>query len=99
MTKAMKYFGFVVVVLLLIGASIFSFAQSPSRGETSYSPVAIKESLDSIMARMKAAKSEIMKRQMDLLQERGEHSEALRIPAGAEVGGRLHRVRAEGRLF
>jgi len=37
---------------------------------TSYAPVVITEDFDSIMARMKAAKPEIMKRHMDLLEER-----------------------------
>ena len=56
--------------LLLIIVSISTFAQSPLRGESSYSPVVIKESFEAIMARMKAAKPEVMKRQMDLLNER-----------------------------
>jgi hypothetical protein len=56
--------------LLLIFMSIFTFAQSPSKGESSYSPVVIKESFEKTMARMKAAKPEVMKRQMDLLNER-----------------------------
>jgi cytochrome c peroxidase len=37
---------------------------------SSYSPVVITEPFDSIMARMKAAKPEVMKRQMDLLNQR-----------------------------
>jgi cytochrome c peroxidase len=39
-------------------------------GESSYSPVVINESFDSIMVRMKAAMPEVMRRQMDLLKER-----------------------------
>lgn len=47
------------------------FAQEPApRGATSFSPVDIKESFASVMARMKAAKPGIMKRQLDLLAER-----------------------------
>ncbi|MBN2314402.1 MAG: hypothetical protein JXM79_10760 [Sedimentisphaerales bacterium] len=38
--------------------------------ETSYAPVVITEEFDSVMARMKAAKPGVMKRQMDLLNER-----------------------------
>jgi cytochrome c peroxidase len=38
--------------------------------ETSYAPVAITEDFDAVVKRMKAAKPEIMKRQMDLLNER-----------------------------
>ena len=70
MSKALKYFGLAVVVSLLTAVSLSTFAQIPSRGETSYSKVDIKESFDAIMARMKAAKPEIMKHQMDLLNER-----------------------------
>ncbi len=59
-----------MAALLTIVMSISTFAQPPLRGESSYSPVAIKENFESIMARMKAAKPEVMKRQMDLLNER-----------------------------
>ena len=41
----------------------------PQKG-TSYAPVDLKEDFAGVMARMKAAKPEIMKRQMDLLKER-----------------------------
>jgi cytochrome c peroxidase len=70
MSKTIKYFGLAIASLLLIIVSISTFAQTPSRGESSYSPVDIKESFQTIMARMKAAKPEVMKRQMDLLNER-----------------------------
>lgn len=70
MLKKAKYFGLVTVGLLLVIVSISTFAQSPLKGESSYSPVVIKESFESIMVRMKAAKPEVMKRQMDLLNER-----------------------------
>jgi cytochrome c peroxidase len=70
MPKTAKYFGLATAALLLIIVSISTFAQSPLRGESSYSPVVIKESFEAIMARMKAAKPEVMKRQMDLLNER-----------------------------
>ncbi len=45
-------------------------AQQQGKKESSYAPVDIKESFDTILARMKAAKDEVMKRQMDLLNER-----------------------------
>ena len=45
-------------------------AQETARGQSSYAPVDIKEDFTAIMARMKAAKAEVMKRQMDLLTER-----------------------------
>ena len=70
MAKTIKYLGLATVALLLIIVSISAFAQTPLRGESSYSPVVIKESFEAIMARMKAAKPEVMKRQMDLLNER-----------------------------
>jgi len=70
MSKTTKYFGLASGALLLIIVSISTFAQSPLRGESSYSPVVIKESFEAIMARMKAAKPAVMKRQMDLLNER-----------------------------
>jgi cytochrome c peroxidase len=56
----------IVAVLSVMIVSISTFAQSPS----SYAPVVIKESFETIMGRMKAAKPEVMKRQMDLLSER-----------------------------
>jgi cytochrome c peroxidase len=56
------------VGVLLLGVA---HAQNPpDRGATSYSPVDIKESFASIMARMSAAKPAIMRRQMDLLAQR-----------------------------
>jgi cytochrome c peroxidase len=83
MSKAIKYFGLATGALLLIIVSISTFAQSPLRGESSYSPVVIKESFEAIMARMKAAKPEVMKRQMDLLNERYDLSN--RPSAGATM--------------
>jgi len=48
-----------------------AFAQEPApRGQTSFSPVDLKEPFAAVMARMKAAKPAVMKRQMDLLTER-----------------------------
>jgi len=44
--------------------------KTPGEKMSSYSPVVIKESFQDIMARMKAAKPQVMKRQMDLLNER-----------------------------
>jgi len=70
MLKMIKYFGLVIAVLLLVIMSISTFAQSPSKKESSYSPVVIKESFEAIIARMKAAKPEVMKRHMNLLSER-----------------------------
>ena len=55
------------VILAAVGASN---AQESEKGKTSYAPVDIKEDFATTMARMKAAKPEVMKRQMDLLKER-----------------------------
>ncbi|MBW1670736.1 MAG: cytochrome B6, partial [Deltaproteobacteria bacterium] len=49
---------------------VLSAAYAQESVRTSYSPVVIKESFATVMDRMKAAKSEVMKRQMDLLNER-----------------------------
>jgi cytochrome c peroxidase len=54
---------------IIAGALIIIVASSYAK-ETSYAPVAITEDFDSILARMKAAKPEVMNRQMDLLRER-----------------------------
>jgi cytochrome c peroxidase len=70
MSKKTKYYGLATAALFLIIVSLSIFAETPSSGESSYSPVVIKESFEAIMARMKAAKPEVMKRQMDLLNER-----------------------------
>jgi cytochrome c peroxidase len=46
------------------------YAEDTQRKGTSYLPVDPKEDFSAVMSRMKAAKPEIMKRQMDLLKER-----------------------------
>ncbi len=56
-----------IMTIMVIGAA---YAKEIEKGATSYAPVDIKEDFASTMARMKAAKPEIMKRQMDLLNER-----------------------------
>jgi cytochrome c peroxidase len=58
-----------VIVVLLLSAS----AQDPKpdpRRDSSYLPVDIKESFESIMTRMKASKADVMKRQKALLEQR-----------------------------
>ncbi len=57
-------------LIILIVAFAFTYAISAIAKQSSYAPVVITEDFDSIMARMKAAKPEVMKRHMDLLQER-----------------------------
>src|SRR4030042_1043533 len=70
MLKKAKWIGLTGVFLVLIVLAISTFAQTPPKGESSYSAVVIKESFEAIMARMKAAKPAVMKRHMDLLAER-----------------------------
>jgi len=59
--------GTLAVILIALGVP---YAQEPKQKGTSYSPVDIRENFATIMARMKAAKPEVMKRQMDLLTAR-----------------------------
>ena len=63
-----------VLALIFIAAFMVTlttaFAQDAAKKTSSYAPVDIKEDFNTIMSRMKAAKSEIMKRQMNLLNER-----------------------------
>src|SRR5438874_1098419 len=58
--------------ILAVGLTVFGvgYAQQAATQSSSYAPVVIKEDFATIMARMKAAKPEVMKRQMDLLHER-----------------------------
>jgi len=70
MSKMAKWIALAGLSLVLIVLTISTFAQAPLKGESSYSPVVVKESFEAIMARMKAAKTGVMKRQMDLLSER-----------------------------
>jgi len=65
--KIVKGLMLATVALFLIMGSLSSFAQSAAKVVSSYSPVVITETFEAIMARMKAAKPEVMKRQMDLL--------------------------------
>ena len=59
--------GMFATVLIATGAP--SAQELPPRA-TSYAPVDLKEDVTTVIARMSAAKPEIMKRQMDLLNER-----------------------------
>ena len=62
------WFGVLLAALLVLvgGVSPQQAAQQPS----SYAPVVITEDFATIMARMKAAKAEVMQRQMDVLNGR-----------------------------
>ncbi len=59
-----------LTIALVISEIGLTYAKTPIQRKSSYSPVVITEDFDSIQARMKAAKAEVMKRQMDLLGER-----------------------------
>jgi cytochrome c peroxidase len=61
--------GLVILAMTLMVVAVAS-AEVPGEMATSYAPVDIKKDFASTMARMKAAKPEIAKRQMDLLNER-----------------------------
>ena len=69
-TKIAKHrLGLVVIsVMVLIALGVIYAQESEKR--SSYSPVVIQEDFATILARMKAAKPEVMKRHMDLLNER-----------------------------
>ena len=59
----------VLLLGLVLALGVFQ-AQETGKNPSSYSPVVIQEDFTSIMSRMSAAKPAIMKRQMDLLEER-----------------------------
>ena len=59
--------GTLAIIVIVVGVP---YAQEPIQKGTSYSPVDIKEDFAAIMARMKVAKPEVMKRQMDVLNAR-----------------------------
>jgi cytochrome c peroxidase len=59
-----------VVVIVLVGVPLLGFAQQAEKRTSSYAPVDNKESFATVESRMKAAKAAVMKRQMDLLNQR-----------------------------
>ena len=59
-----------VVFSVVLITSVVVCSRAIGEKMSSYSPVVIKESFETIMARMSAAKSGVMKRQMDLLNQR-----------------------------
>ena len=61
-----------IVALALLGAGLAAPAHGQRAGEqpNSYSPVVIEEPFEAILSRMKAAKSEVMRRQQTLLEQR-----------------------------
>lgn len=68
-TRANK-FGWAVLGVICTGLIVLGVVYAQEAAKSSYSPVVIKELFEKTMARMKAEKPEVMKRQMDLLNER-----------------------------
>ena len=66
MCRGVRWALCVAVLLCVSGVS----AQEAGKKGSSYAPVAIKEDFATTVARMKAAKTEVMQRQMDFLNER-----------------------------
>ena len=64
-----------VAVAILGIATVGLVAQAQNKKPTSYAPVALTEPFEDVMARMSAAKPDIMKRQMMLLEERYDMSD------------------------
>jgi cytochrome c peroxidase len=62
--------GYRLLVAALVSVPGIGYAQQSEEKASSYAPVDIKETFAAIMARMKAAKESVMKRQMDLLSQR-----------------------------
>ena len=59
-----------LAVATLAASIAFVRTEEPGGGGTSYAPVAAEEDLQATMARMKAAKPAVMRRQRDLLEQR-----------------------------
>jgi len=71
MQSPSKYMSERIIFLCIVAVALaFGHARGADPKPTSYAPVAITEDFATTMARMKAAKAGIMKRQMDLLDER-----------------------------
>jgi hypothetical protein len=79
--------------MLLLG---MVFAQESGKRPSSYAPVNLNEDFATVMARMKAAKPDIMKRHLDLLNERYDLSN--RPAAGVTMSrGKPVQVRSTGK--
>ena len=83
--KKLNWIVFSVVFIALLAVCSKAIAEKM----TSYSPVVIKESFDAVMSRMSSAKAAVMKRQMDLLNERYDLSDrpakGVTMPTGKPV--------------
>jgi hypothetical protein len=76
MRHGLQEFGWALLATLftLFGLQGVAYPQQSAEKTSSYLPVDIKESFATILARMQAAKAEVMKRQMDLLNERYDYN-------------------------
>ncbi len=71
MRSSRKYINTPAIFLcIVIVVLTFSYVKGISPGPSSYAPVIVAEDFESIKAQMKAARPEVMKRQMNLLNER-----------------------------
>jgi cytochrome c peroxidase len=72
MRHGVQEFGWALLATLvaLFGLQGVAYTQQSAEKPSSYLPVDIKEDFATILARMQAAKAEVMKRQMDLLNQR-----------------------------
>ena len=64
---SMTLFGLAAVIMAVVAVTTTAYTQQSQEQRSSYAPVRITESLAAIMARMKAEKDGVMKRQIDLL--------------------------------
>lgn len=89
--KQLRKIGWLWVALFIVATVSFatvSYGQDARESKekpTSYSPVDQKESFTSVMKRMKGAKAEVMKRQMDLLELRYD------LSVGSTKGAKMSR--------
>jgi len=70
MKSMKKYKGAHFVLLCVVVVVVFNYVSGANPKSSSYSPVVVSEDFESVMARMKEAKPEVMRRHMDLLNER-----------------------------
>jgi cytochrome c peroxidase len=66
--KIMALSPIIVGIVFIVAALAYDIEANPK--QSSYAPVVVTEDFDSVVSRMKAAKPEVMKRQMDLLKGR-----------------------------
>lgn len=70
MKSAKKYEVAKLVFLCLFVGVVFGYARGADARGSSYAPVVVTEDFETTMANMQAAKPQVMKRHMDLLNER-----------------------------